>query len=78
VALSERQEGDTQNIQPGVYGFPFSIHLPASLPSSTRANCGKRSYCKIEVSGLTLRYVGAWRKHQSSKWECFDGRFLFA
>ena len=57
VVLSQRSQDDENVnnggiIEQGSYGFPFSIDLPTSLPSSTYAKSTKRgspSNCKIEV-----------------------------
>ena len=66
VVLSQRSQDDEDVhnggiiIEQGSYGFPFSIDLPTSLPSSTYAKSAKRgspSNCKIEVRDMLLKGV---------------------
>ena len=54
VELIQRADDDNNNdkILQGIYGLPFEIELPSSLPSSTFVKSVKRgspSNCKLEV-----------------------------
>ena len=58
VELIQRADDDNNSnkIVQGIYGLPFEIELPSSLPSSTFVKSGKRgspSNCNLEVRAIT-------------------------